>query len=59
METLIRVFISVVPILFLPTYFSHQEWGTEKTRKIIGLVLGFLWALLFGWFCGATGFLRH
>jgi hypothetical protein len=58
MNMLLRVFISVIPILLLPYYFSFQEWGTEKQRKICGYVVGFLWACAFGAFCGTTGFLR-
>ncbi|CAM8623148.1 hypothetical protein MCEMSE6_00974 [Oxalobacteraceae bacterium] len=59
MESLIRTFITVMPILLLPAYFSYQEWGTERKRKIVGVVLGLVWAVLFGWFTGSTDFLRH
>lgn len=58
MQMLIRIFISIIPILLLPHYFSRQDWGTEKKRKICAYILGILWAGVFGAFCGATGFLR-
>ena len=60
MNDLIRIFISVFPVLILPVYFeNYHEWGTKTLRKVLGIVLGLVWALAFGWFTGATGYLRH
>jgi hypothetical protein len=48
-----------MPICVLPTYLGmFYQWKTEKYRKTVGYILGFLWAIAFGAFCGYTGFLR-
>jgi hypothetical protein len=31
----------------------------KKKRDIVGILLGFIWALGFGYFSGITGFLRN
>jgi hypothetical protein len=59
MNDFIRIFVSVFPVLILPVYFeNYHDWGTNKKRKMVGIALGLLWSVAFGWFTGATGFLR-
>ena len=56
---LLRILIEVMPICVLPTYLGmFYHWKTEKYRKTVGYILGLLWAIAFGAFCGYTGFLR-
>ena len=59
MNLILRTLIAVIPALLIWSFIRYQLWGTQKKRDIVGFLLGFMWALGFGYFSGITGFLRN
>ena len=59
MQAFLRTLFAVVPMFLVWTYVRGQSWGTPRLRNIAGFILGLAWAIAFGAFCGATGFLRN
>jgi hypothetical protein len=58
MNSFLRTLIAVVPMFLIWIYFKGMLWGSTKSRNIIGFLLGLVWAITFGAFCGFTGFLK-